>query len=407
MLEVEFARSFFPALATDWALLDNAGGSVAARPVIDRIRGYMSRYQVQLGATYPLSREAAELVNEGRAAAATLVNADPGEIVFAQSTTVNTIIMAAALGENLQPGDEVIVSNLDHESNVGPWLALESRGVVIREWKFRPDSVTLEADDLDALLNERTRLVCFTHVSNVVGAIHDVAEITRRAHAVGAKVFVDGVAFAPHRRVDVKALDVDFYALSFYKVYGPHFAMVYGRRELLEQAKGQSHFFIGEESVPQKLEPGNPPYELCASLPGILEYLDALDERHFDNSPTDQTGRIARVFGLIAQHEQALAEPLIDFLDQRPGVRIIGPPAAHQAVRVPTIAFTVEDKIASEVVTLLEEKQLALRFGHFYAYRPMRDLGILEGGVVRASMVHYNSINEIERLVAALDEILP
>lgn len=407
MLDVEFARSHFPALETDWALLDNAGGSVAARPVIERIRGYMSRYQVQLGATYPLSREAAQLVEEGRAAAAALVNAEPGEVVFGQSTTITTMIMAAALGENMQPGDEIIVSNLDHESNVGPWRALESRGIVIKEWKFRPESVTLEADDLDALLTERTRLVCFTHVANVVGAIHDVAEITRRAHEAGARVFVDGVAFAPHRRIDVKALDVDFYALSLYKVYGPHLAMVYGRRELLEQAKGQNHFFIGEDQVPQKLEPGNPPYELCASIPGILEYLDALDEHHFEASTLDQSARIARVFSLIAQHEQALAEPLIEFLDQRAGVRIIGPAAAHQAVRVPTVAFTVEDRSSWDIVMLLEEDRLAARFGHFYAYRPVRELGLLQGGVVRASMVHYNSVSEIERLVASLDRILP
>jgi cysteine desulfurase family protein (TIGR01976 family) len=395
--------------------MDNAGGSVPPRAVIDRVRGYMTRYQVQLGASYDLSVEAGELVEAGRADAAALLHASPDEVFLGPSTTLNLVLLARALGATYAPGDEVIVTDLDHESNIGPWRALTDAGVVIREWKLNRDTLTLEVDDLLPLLSDRTRLVALTHVSNVVGAIHDVAEIARRCHDAGAQVLVDGVAFAPHRRVDVKALDVDYYAVSLYKVYGPHLGVVYGRRELLEQAKGQNHFFIGEDQVPYKFEPGNVPYELCAGLPGILEYLDALDERHFQGSDVgsqsglaNQSTRLGRVFGLMAQHEQALAERLLGFLNERKGVRVLGPALAHHAIRVPTIAFTVDGMRSSEVVHALDQRKLATRFGHFYAYRAIRELDLLDNdGVVRASLVHYNDLDEIDRLVAALDEILP
>ena len=408
VLDVAFARSHFPALETDWALMDNAGGSVVARSVIDRVRGYMSRYCVQLGASYPLSTEAAELVAAGKRAAEALVNADEGEVFLGPSTTLNTVLLSRALAANMRRGDTIIVTNLDHESNVGPWRALETQGIRIREWKLNPDTVTLEAEDLAKLLDDSVRLVALCHVSNVVGAIHDIPEICRRAHAAGAQVMVDGVAFAPHRRVDVKALDVDYYAMSLYKVYGPHIGLVYGKAPLLRRAAGQNHFFVGEDVVPYKFEPGNVCHELCASLPGVLEYLDALDEHHFAGAPADQATRLGRVFGLIAQHEQSLAEPLLAFLDGRAGARIIGPSSGHLAVRVPTIAFTVEGMRSDEVVARLDEERVATRFGHFYAYRPIRRLGLLEHeGVVRVSMVHYNRPEEVQRLVSALDRILP
>lgn len=415
VLDVAFARSHFPALAGEWALMDNAGGSVPPRAVIDRVRGYMARYQMQLGASYGLSVEAGELVEAGRADAAALLNAEPGEVFLGASTTSNLVLLARALGASLAPGDEVVVTDLDHESNIGPWRALTDAGVVIKEWKVDRDTMTLEVDGLLPLLSDRTRLVAFTHVSNVVGAIHDVAEITRRAHAAGAQVIVDGVAFAPHRRVDVKALGVDYYAASLYKVYGPHLGVVYGRRELLERAKGQNHFFIDEAQVPYKFEPGNVAYELCAGLPGILEYLDALDERHFAGSASgsqaglaSQATRLGRVFGLMALHEQQLAERLLAFLTARKGVRVLGPTDAHAAVRVPTIAFTVDGMRSGEIVHALDEQKLATRFGHFYAYRAIRELDLLDNdGVVRASLVHYNTLDEVDRLVAALDRILP
>ncbi|MCP4664485.1 MAG: aminotransferase class V-fold PLP-dependent enzyme, partial [bacterium] len=229
----------------------------------------------------------------------------------------------------------------------------------------------------------------------------------RRVHEAGALVCVDGVAFAPHRRVDVKALGVDFYALSLYKIYGPHLALLYGRRRHLVAARGQNHFFIDEASLPAKLEPGNSNHELTASLPAILAYFDALDEHHFPGAGAERCERLARVFALLREHEERLAGRLLDFLESKSNVRIIGPLTADGRTRVPTISFVVDGRDASEIPPLLDPQRIAVRFGHFYAYRLMRDLDLLDrNGVVRVSMVHYNTAAEVERLIRALDAVL-
>ncbi len=408
MLDTDFIRARFPALGTDWTLLDNAGGSVPARAVIDVATDYMQRHQVQLGASYGLSAEAAERVQRGREAAARLVNADANSVVLGSSATMLARILASALAPTLEPGDEIIVTNLDHEANIGPWRALEERGVVLREWRFHPERHTLELEGLEPLLNERTQLVAFTHCANVVGTIHDVAAITRRVHAAGAAVCVDGVAFAPHRRVDVQALDVDYYLLSLYKTYGPHLGLLYGKPERLAALRNQNHFFIGEENVPYKLEPGNVNHELTASLVGITDYLDELHAETFPqmrDAPPAQ--RLDQVFEAIAQQEEQLVEPLLAFLRDHPRVNVLGSTDAARAHRAPTVAFTVDGRDAGELPPLLDERRIAVRCGHFYAYRAMRDMGLLErGGVVRASLVHYNTPAEIAALISALDDVL-
>lgn len=406
--DVEFARSHFPALSGEWALFDNAGGSVAPRLVIDRVADYMARLHVQLGASYALSEEASARVRAGQRAAAELVNAAEDEVVIGPSTTMNAMVLASALAPGLRPGDEIIVTNLDHEANIGAWRRLEARGAVIKEWRFHPDTCALELDDLDRLLTDRTRLVCFTHCSNVVGTIHDVAAVTRRAHQAGALVCVDGVAFAPHRRVDVAALDVDFYMLSLYKVYGPHLGLLFAKRAHLLALPSQNHFFLDDGDLPYRFEPGNVNHELTASLPGILEYLDALHERHAPGAGGDRAARLGRVFARIAGHEERLAGRLLDFLRSKRGVRVLGQKTADRAARAPTIAFTVEGRGASEIPPELDRARVAIRFGHFYAYRAVRDLGLLDrGGVVRASMVHYNTEEEVDRLVRGLDAAIP
>jgi cysteine desulfurase family protein (TIGR01976 family) len=407
MFQVEFARSHFPALADDWALMDNAGGSVPLCGVIERVRDYMGRWQVQLGATYRHSARAAALVAEGRRAMARLVNADPDEIVLGPSSTMNVRVLARALRPLFAPGDEVIVTNLDHETNIGAWRELERQGIRIREWRFDPERLALTLQGLEPLLTGRTRLVCFTHCSNIVGTFHDAAAIVRRVHEAGALACVDGVAYAPHRRVDVKTLDADFYFLSLYKVYGPHLGLLYGKRDLLYAARGQNHFFVSENEVPSKLEPGSVIHELTASLPAILEYLLALDARQFPDEPASEPARLDRVFGAIARHEAALAAPLLDFLRSRPVVRIIGNPEADPARRAPTISFVVNGRDSSGIPTRLDQEKIAIRYGHFYAYRAIEALGLLpRNGVIRISLVHYNTPAEVDRLVAALDRAL-
>ncbi len=402
MLDLDFVRAQFPALATPWALMDNAGGSAPCRQVIDRVRQHMERLPVQLGASYPLSVEARSAVEAGRAAAAQLLGASAREVVLGASSTTLAQQLASALRKGWAEGDEVLVTNLDHEANIGPWRKLEETGIVVREWRVRPDG-ELALEDLDSLLCERTRLVAVAHVSNVVGSIVDVAEVARRAHAVGALCCADGVAFAPHRRVDVAALGVDFYLVSLYKVFGPHMGVLFGREELLLQLASSNHFFVGADALPVKHEPGNPSYELAASLAGILEYLRAVGEHHGLADSSD----LGAAFDLLARHEEQLVRPLLAFLQEHSRTQLVGRAAADRHLRVPTVSFTVEGMSSGALPPLLEERQLAVRFGHFYAYRLVRDLGLLEReGVVRVSLAHYNSPEEVERLVEALGALL-
>jgi len=406
MFDFRFARSHFPALADDWALFDNAGGSVPLAGVIERVRDYMSRWQVQLGATYHHSATAAALVAEGQRAMARLVNAAPEEVVLGPSSTMNVRTLSRALLPLFSPGDEIVVTNLDHETNIGAWRALEAEGLVIREWRFDPERLELTLEGLEPLLCQRTRLVCFTHCSNLIGTLHDAAAIIRRVHEAGALACVDGVACAPHRRVDVKTLDADFYFLSIYKVFGPHLGLLYGKRDLLLRARGQNHFFIPEDEIPYKLEPGNVVHELTAALPAILEYLLALDERHHPGSPAAEPARLERVFEDIAAHEAALVAPLLDFLRARRGVRILGRTTAD-AHRAPTVSFVAEGRDSSEIPTALDAGRIAIRYGHFYAHRAVEALGLhARNGVVRVSMVHTNTPDEVARLIAALDRAL-
>ena len=405
MFDVDFARSGFPALETPWALLDNAGGSACARPVIDRVAEHLARRPVQLGASYPLSQEAAEAVAEGRRAAALLLGAEPDEVVFGASSTVLAARLAGALRPVWSEGDAVVVTDLDHESNVGPWRALEAGGIEVREWRLRTETATLELEDLEPLLDERTRLVAFTHCANVVGTLHDVPAITARIRAAGALSCVDGVAAAPHRRTDVKALGADFYFASLYKLFGPHLGVLYGRRELLREARGSNHFFVGADALPSKHEPGNPPYEQVAGVVGIVDYLTALDRHHGGAGPAEEA--LPRAFEHIARREAELAVPLLELLAAHPEVELVGSPDPDPATRVPTIAFHVRGRRSSELPPLLERDRVAVRFGHFYAYRAIERLGLLErDGVVRASLLHYNTDEEVERLVASLERAL-
>ncbi|QDV09957.1 putative cysteine desulfurase [Planctomycetes bacterium Poly30] len=407
MLDIDFARTWFPALQTPWALFDNAGGSVPARPVIERVAAYMSTHAVQLGASYDLSVAAGAAVEAGRGAAARLLGADVDETVLGPSATALTGRLAAALVPTWRAGDEVIVTNLDHEANVGAWRRLEAQGIVIREWRFRPETMRLELDDLEELLSDRTRLVAFTHCSNVVGTIHDVPEITARIRRAGALSCVDGVAFAPHRRVEVRALGADFYVASLYKVFGPHVGVLYGRREALLEGRNVNHFFVGDGKTTYKYEPGGVMHEAVAGLVGISDYLDAIHVYHGGNASAAASERTEHAFDLFADAEARLVAPLLEFLRSAPRVHVLGSTSSDRATRVPTVAFTVDGCHASDVPAALDLEQIAIRFGHFYAYRAVEALGLHErGGVVRASLLHYNTPSEVDRLIASLDAFL-
>ena len=400
-LDIDHVRRQFPALADGFGYLDNAGGSLVLGRVADRVRDYLLTTSVQTGASYPQSRRAVERLAEARARIALLLNAErPEEIVLGPSTTVLFQFLARAMEGRLEPGDEVIVTDFDHESNIGPWRALETRGIVIRTWRLDPESLEVNLGDLDALMSERTRLVAVTHCSNILGTVNPVAEIARRVHARGAEIAVDAVAYAPHRAVDVRRLDVDYYVFSFYKTYGPHFAVLYGKYDKLLELNGLYHYFYGHEKVPMKLEPGNTNYELAWGSAGIVDYLDEL------GGGTGDRAAVERAFGDIAAQETALGARLLDYLGSRNDVRVIGRRQAGPE-RVPTISFKVEGRQSAAVVGAVDRHDLGIRFGDFHSRRLVEHLGLAgDGGVVRVSMVHYNTLDEVDRLVGALDEAL-
>ena len=388
----ERVRGRFPGLATDWTLLDNAGGSPILGAAADRVREAFATSHVQPGGTYSASRLVAERTEAATKAWAAYLNAaDPRELVFGASTTQLLQNLSRALEPSIRPGDEVIVCEADHESNIGSWLRLEARGASVKMWRVRRDDFELSLDDLAALLTKKTRWVAFGHVSNLLGHVNPAREAVRLAHEAGAQVIVDGVAFAPHRRVDVQAIGADYYVLSLYKVYGPHQALLWGRLDRLEALAAINHFFIPPDKLPHKLAPGGLNFELVHGAGAVPEYLASLGPRGLDE---------------VAVHEAALAERVLSFLRDRKGVRILG---RRQGAldRLPTISFSVDGRDASEIPPLVDAHRVGIKSGDFYARRIADAAGLTaRGGVVRASFVHANTMAEAERLCAALDRVL-
>ena len=401
-LDLDHVRRQFPALADGFAYMDNAGGSLVLGTVADRIRDYLLTTSVQTGASYVHSRRAVERMREARRKLALLVNAArPEEIVLGASTTQLCQGLARAMASRFQPGDEIVVTDFDHESNIGPWRMLEARGVAIKLWRIDPETREIDLGQLDAVMSARTRLVAVTHASNILGTINPVAEIARRVHSVGAEIVVDGVAFAPHRAIDVAALGVDYYVFSFYKTYGPHFAMMYGRYDKLLELDGLYHYFYGAAQVPHKLEPGNANYELAWGSAGIVDYLDALG-----GGTADRTA-IERAFDAIAEQEEAIGERLLGYLRGRNDIEIVGRRQGSAAERVPTIAFKPRTRDAADIVAAVDRHAIGIRHGDFHSRRLVEALGLADrSGVVRVSLVHYNTLDEVDRLVEALDEAL-
>ena len=404
-LDVDFCRSQFPALDGDWAFLENAGGTLVPRQVIERTQRYMTFNQVQPGEGYGPSVEAAERIAEGRAALAALINAEVDEIVIGPSTSSNVYVLSHALSPLLAEGDEVVVTNQDHEANNGAWRALERHGAVLREWRVDAETDDLELEDLEALLSERTRLVCVTHCSNIAGLVHDVRAIAERVHAVGALLCVDGVAYAPHRRVDVKALDLDLYLYSPYKVFGPHMGVLYGRRALLAKLANQGHYFVPDHDAQRRLCPGGHNYELTAAAGGIAEYFDLLDEHHHPGSNLPRKESLDRIYRLTAAHEDALAQHLEDYLRGKPGLRLVG--AGAERERVGVFSFTLEGRDSREIPPVLHADRIGVHADDFYAARYIDALGArARNGVVRVSLAHYNDERDVERVIESLERVL-
>lgn len=409
MLDIQFVRNQFPALNSSFVFMDNAGGSQTLGSVIARIGEYLTHADVQLGASYSVSQKAGGLLQESTASLARMINANrTEEVVIGQSATMLLRILSICLSRQWQPGDEVIVTNTDHEANVSCWMDLQEKGIVVKIWQINPETLEFDLNDLQQLLSDRTKLVAMVHASNILGTINPIVDIAKVVHAAGALFCVDGVAYAPHRQVDVQAFDVDFYVFSCYKVYGPHQGLMWGKYDLLKEMGGLNHYFIEQYDIPYKFQPGGCNYELTYGLGGIPDYFLALDAHHFPRAAVwTEAERFKSAFDLIAEHEELLAETLLEWLRDQPEITIIGESTSDRTKRVPTIAFIHDKWKSSALVEKIDPHHIGIRFGDFYAKKLIHDLGLEEkDGVVRVSLVHYNSVEEVKRLIAVFEQEL-
>ena len=406
-LDLAFIRSQFPAFRepslAGFAHFENAGGSYACGQTIDWLDRYYRQTKVQPYYAFAPSRKAGEQMDAAKERMAAWLNVGNDEIHFGPSTSQNTYVIAQALRRYFKPGDEVIVTNQDHEANVGAWSRLADDGITVREWRVDPKTAELNRRDLEGLLGPRTRLVAFTHCSNVVGSINAVREFADLAHRAGAWAFVDGVAFSPHGMPDLQALGVDAYYFSLYKVYGPHLGTLFMKREVNTALPNQGHFF-NDGKPGARFTPAGPDHAQIAAVNGVMDYMDAVADRHGAKGKPVAV-RAQAVRELFRQHEIELLQPLLDFLSKHPKVRLIG--RTRAAERAPTVSFTVEGRSSADVAEKLAAVNLGVGVGNFYAYRLIKSLGIeTEDGAVRVSFVHYTSKDEVDRLMREIDRCL-
>jgi cysteine desulfurase family protein (TIGR01976 family) len=405
-IDLDFVRAQFPAFAEPslerQAFFENAGGSYACRPVIERLNEYYRRLKVQPYYGYPASLEAGEWMDAARVRLAEYLNVTPEEVHFGPSTSQNTYVLAQAFRKLLRPGDEIIVSNQDHEANSGVWRRLAADGVAVKEWRVDRESGALDPVDLDALLSERTRLLALSHCSNVVAHLNPVAQITRKARAAGAITVVDGVSYAPHGLPDVDALGADLYLFSLYKTFGPHQGLMVVRKPVLETLGNEGHYFNAAYGH-KRLVPAGPDHAQVAAARGVAEYFDALDAHH--EASATAAGRPQRIRRLLRDAERPLLARLLDYLAAHKGVRLLGPADPEQ--RAATVALVPLRRAPAELVPALAERGIMAGAGHFYAVRLLEAMGVDPNrGVLRLSFVHYTSSEDITRLIEALDAAL-
>ncbi|MBM1309053.1 aminotransferase class V-fold PLP-dependent enzyme [Sulfitobacter mediterraneus] len=405
-IDTAWVRAQFPAFAEPslqgQAFFENAGGSYTCQPVIDRLTRFYTQRKVQPYAPYEASQLGGQEMDEARRRMAAILGVETDELSFGPSTTQNTYVLAQAFGQLLDPGEAIIVTNQDHEANTGPWRRLADRGIEVREWCVDPDTGALNTDDLENLLDEHVRLVCFPHCSNVVGQINPVVEITALAHAAGAFVCVDGVSYVPHGFADVGNLGPDIYLFSAYKTFGPHQGLMVIRRALGNLLPNQAHVFNGD-TLYKRLTPAGPDHAQIAASAGMADYVDAFYAHHIGGD-ADAAARGAAVHDMMRDHETGLLQPLLDAVKDRNSVRLIGP--AEALGRAPTVAMAL-NRPGLEAATELAKHGIMAGGGDFYAGRALTAMGVDEGkGVLRLSFTHYTTKDEIDQLLNALDDVL-
>jgi cysteine desulfurase family protein (TIGR01976 family) len=385
MLDVETVRSRYTALQRRLAFFDGPGGTQCPDSVIDAIAGYLRHDNANIGAPYETSRRTDALVDLAHARAGEFLGCDPGEVAFGQSMTSLNFLLTRAFARELEAGDEIVVTKLDHDANVSPWLALaDDLGVIVRHADVR-DDLSLDIDHLESLLTDRTRVVAFPAAANSVGTAPDIRRIVELAHGVGALAWVDAVHYGPHGPIDVAAWGCDVLVCSPYKYFGPHMGLAFGREDLLRSWRAYKVRPAADEPVGHRFELGTCQHELLAGFVAAVDYVHELG------------------WDAITTHERALGERFLAGLPET--VELHGLPTMEG--RVPTFCFSVPGHTAQAVATHLASREVAVWWGNYYALETIRRLGLDEtDGAVRAGIVHYNTADEVDRLLAGVAELL-
>jgi cysteine desulfurase family protein (TIGR01976 family) len=412
-LDIAWVREQFPSLKLqvnghNAAFLDGPAGTQVPRQVMDAVQNYFLGANANTGGAFETSRRTDAMIDASRAAMADFFHCDKDEVVFGQNMTTITFALARAIGRDLKPGDEIVVTTLDHDANVAPWRALEEKGVVIRQADIHDVDCTLDLEDLRKKITAKTKLVAVGYASNAVGTINPVAEITKLAHAAGALMFIDAVHYAPHGPIDVRALDTDFLACSPYKFFGPHMGTLYGKRELLQKVHPYK-VRPASNAFPDRWETGTQVQELIAGIGAAVDYIAALGRR---SDPTtaakDRRSALLAAYKVTRQHEMTLLAKLIDGLLAIPGLEFFGIRDPKRfGDRCSTVSLRLPNHKPTEAATFLGDRGIFTWDGNYYALNLTERLGVeRKGGLLRIGIVHYNTTEEIDRLLAALRELV-
>ena len=407
--DIAWVREQFPSLQLQVngqpaAFLDGPAGTQVPRQVMDAVQKYFLEGNANTYGAFLTSRRTNEIISNARFAMADLFNSAPDEVVFGQNMTTITLGLSRAIGRDLKPGDEILLTTLDHDANFSPWAAHAEKGVVIRKVDIRESDCTLDLNDLKDKLNAKTKLVAVGYASNAVGSINPVADITRLAHAAGALCFIDAVHYAPHGPIDVKALDCDFLVCSPYKFFGPHMGTLYGKKHLLEKFKPYK-VRPATDAVPECWETGTQVQELIAGIYAAVEYIAELGRRCDPSVKTRREALLAAYRSTVA-YERSLVTRLIEGLLALPGLRFFGITDAKRfEERCSTVSFRLAKGTPTDAATFLGHRGIFTWDGNFYALNLTERLGVEQhGGVLRVGLVHYNTAAEVDSLLAALRE---
>jgi cysteine desulfurase family protein (TIGR01976 family) len=406
-LDVEWVREQFPALrqtvnGQPAVFFDAPGGTQVPQQVIDAISGYLSKWNANLGGAFLTSQRSELIVEQAHQAMADFFNCSPDEVVFGANMTTLTFALSRAIGRDLKAGDELLVTCLDHDANVSPWVCLEERGAKVRTADIKTADCTIDMFDLQAKIRRSTRLVAVGWAANAVGTINNVQEAIRLAHAEGAVTFIDAVHYAPHGLIDVKAIDTDFLACSSYKFFGPHQGILYGKREQLQRLRPYK-LRVCSEKLPDRWETGTQNHECMAGVTAAIDYIAEVGRHHSSEVHTRREAIVA-AYDVFQQHERELAAQLINGLLAIPDLTFYGitDPAKFDQ-RTPTVAIRMQGYTPRELAERLGERGIFTWDGNYYAINLAERLGVQQsGGMLRIGLAHYNTAEEVERLLVEL-----